>query len=181
MKIATRNLEDDHVYVLKLTDVMKAIAGSENPDINHVGNIVEIIRNFADGIHHAKEENIFFPALGQKGFSAQQGPVAVMLHEHVQGRAFVKGITDNLELLSTGNKEAVSAIKANMIGYADLLVNHITKENNILFRMADKVLSVEEQSGLLQKFDEIEKNLPEGGRPDDYISRIKTLAEIYKV
>jgi hemerythrin-like domain-containing protein len=181
MKTATMNLEDDHLYVLKLTDVMRAIAGSEIPDVNHVGNVVEIIRNFADGLHHAKEENIFFPALGEKGFSAQQGPVAVMLHEHVQGRNFVKGIADNLELLKKGKKEAIPGIKLNMSGYADLLVNHISKENNILFRMADKVLSSEEQATLLKRFDEIEKNHPEGGRAEDYISRIKTLAEIYKV
>jgi len=181
MDTATKNLENDHIYVLKLTDVMKVIAGSESPDIDHVGSIVEIIRNFADGLHHAKEENIFFPALGEKGFSPQQGPVAVMLHEHVQGRNFVKGIADNLELARRGNSDAIASLKLNMIGYADLLVNHITKENNILFRMADKVLSVEEQSVLLMKFGEIEKNLPEGGMAKDYISRIKTLAEIYMV
>jgi hemerythrin-like domain-containing protein len=181
MKTATMNLEDDHVYVLKLTDVMRAIAGSEIPEVNHVGNVVEIIRNFADGLHHAKEENIFFPALGEKGFSAQQGPVAVMLHEHVQGRDFVRGIADNLDLLKKGNKEAIAGIKQNMLGYADLLVNHISKENNILFRMADKVLSAEEQSILFTKFEEIEKNLPAGGGAGDYMSRINALAEIYKV
>ena len=100
MKTATKNLEDDHIYVIKLTDVMKAITRSENVNIDDIGNIVDIIRNFADGLHHAKEENLFFPAIGKKGFSPEQGPVAVMLSEHTQGRNFVKGIVDNLELYS---------------------------------------------------------------------------------
>lgn len=84
MNTATQNLEDDHIHVLKLTDVMVALTRSEKPDPDHVVDIIDIIRNFADGLHHAKEENMFFPALGLKGFSSEQGPVAVMLHEHVE-------------------------------------------------------------------------------------------------
>jgi hemerythrin-like domain-containing protein len=181
MNTATKNLENDHVYVIKLTDVMKAIVRSDKPEVEHIANIVDIIRNFADGLHHAKEENIFFPALGRKGFSAQQGPVAVMLHEHLLGRNYVKGIADNLELYRKGNKDAVSGIYQNMIGYADLLANHIAKENNMLFRMADKVLTEEEQKNLLADFDVIEKDRQEGSRANDYINRINSLAEIYKV
>jgi len=181
MNTATKNLEADHVYVLKLTDVMKALVRSDSPEIEHIENIVDIIRNFADGLHHAKEESIFFPALGKKGFSAQQGPVAVMLHEHLLGRNYVKGIAENLELYRKGDKDAVAGIYQNMIGYADLLINHISKENNMLFRMADKVLSDDEQKDLLMDFDVIEKNRPDGSRAQDYIDRINSLADIYKV
>ena len=181
MNTATKNLEDDHIYVLKLTDVMRAITRSENPDIRHIEDIIDIIRNFADGLHHAKEENLFFPALESKGFSAQQGPVAVMLNEHIQGRNFVKGIADNLELYKKGNKAALEKIYQNMSGYADLLVNHITKENNILFRMADNVLSEIEQKNLAEQFETIEQNRQAGARVNDYINRINILALFYKV
>jgi hemerythrin-like domain-containing protein len=181
MNTATRNLEDDHIYILKLTDVMEIIARSENPDINHIESIIDIIRNFADGLHHAKEENLFFPALEQKGFSSRQGPVAVMLHEHVEGRNFVKGIADNLELLKKDNKQAISKLFENMLGYAELLRNHIAKENNILFRMADNALSDNEQKQLLAQFKTVEKNRKEGTRVEDYIDRIKTFAAFYKV
>lgn len=181
MKTATKNLEEDHVHVLKLTEVMVAVTRSENPDIDHISSIIDIIKNFADGLHHAKEETLFFPALALKGFSAQQGPVAVMLHEHVEGRNFVKGITENLELYKKGDKSAKAGMYQNMRGYAELLVNHIGKENNILFRMADKVLSENEQHELLSDFEKIEKNRSEGTMAADYIGRIKTLASFYKV
>lgn len=181
MKTATKNLEEDHVHVLKLTEVMVAVTRSENPDTDHISSIIDIIKNFADGLHHAKEETLFFPALALKGFSAQQGPVAVMLHEHVEGRNFVKGITENLELYKKGDKSAKAGMYQNMRGYAELLVNHIGKENNILFRMADKVLSENEQHELLSDFEKIEKNRSEGTMAADYIGRIKTLASFYKV
>ena len=102
---------------------------------------MDIIRNFADGLHHAKEENQFFPFLANRGFSLSQGPVAVMLHEHVQGRDYVKGMAENISLYKGGNTSALGKIYSEYAGYAELLQNHIGKENNILFRMADRALS----------------------------------------
>jgi hemerythrin-like domain-containing protein len=181
MRTSTQNLENDHIYVLKLIDVMRALTTSESTNVGHIESIIDIIRNFADGLHHAKEEELFFPALGKKGFSDRQGPVAVMLQEHVQGRNFVREMTENLDQFSNGNKEALTGVYQNMNGYADLLVNHISKENNILFRMADKVLSDEEQKRLLESFEKIEQNRPAGTHANDYIERINTLASNYGV
>lgn len=181
MKTSTNNLENDHVFILKLTDVMRAVTRSENTDIEHIENIIDIIRNYADGLHHAKEEKLFFPALEKMGFSPQQGPIAVMLNEHIQGRNFVKGISDNLELFKKGNKGAKDGIYKNMSGYADLLLNHINKENNILYRMADRALSDSEQKNLVEEFETLEENRPAGTRVNDYINRINDLTLLYKV
>jgi hemerythrin-like domain-containing protein len=68
-----------------------------------------------------------------------------------------------------------------MSDYAELLDNHITKENNILFRMADNVLSDAEQKNLLKEFESIEQNRAAGTGVIDYIDRINALALIYKV
>ena len=64
-----------------------------------------------------------------------------MLAEHVQGREYVKQMADGVEQFRKGNNEAVMQIKRAMSGYAQLLQQHIDKENNILFRIADNVLS----------------------------------------
>jgi hemerythrin-like domain-containing protein len=179
MKTATENLENDHVYILILTEVMQKIAKIEFPDLSHIETVIGIIRNFADGIHHAKEENLFFPKLGEKGLSPYQGPVAVMLHEHVEGRNYVKGMADNLALCRNGKKEAAAALSVNMEGYASLLQEHIAKENNILFKMADNVLSGREQSDLVSEFERVEVSQEEGKRPSDYIIKVGELAVIY--
>ena len=34
MNTATKNLEDDHVHILQLIEVMERVIGSENPDIS---------------------------------------------------------------------------------------------------------------------------------------------------
>lgn len=178
MKTATQNLENDHVHILRLTDIMEQLTIIQDPDINHLENIVEIIRNFADGIHHAKEEQILFPLLAKKGFSQTQGPVAVMLNEHIAGRNFVRGMSENIELYKKGHSDALGKIYYNMAGYADLLRSHISKENNILFKMADRVLSDKEQEDLLKAFEAAEKSFR---MPEEYIDQIDYLSVFYEI
>ena len=179
MNTATANLENDHIHILRLIDVMEQITKRQEADVAHLEMIVDLIRNFSDGLHHAKEEKLLFPKMVEKGYSFQQGPVAVMMHDHVQGRNFVKEIVDNISLYKTGNKDAVNGIYKNMQGYVDLLRAHITKENNILFRMADNVLSNEEQILLLEQFKKVESNPICGVVVADCIAQIYLLSKVY--
>jgi hemerythrin-like domain-containing protein len=178
MNTATKNLENDHVHILKLIDVMKSIVRSGNPDVEHIEKIIVLIREYADGLHHAKEEEYFFPALKEKGFPSDRGPVAMMLHEHSQGRNFVKGIADNVELFKQGKESALEDIFRNMSGYSELLTNHIAKENNVLFRMADNALTDSEQKNLLDMFGKAERD---GNQLNGFIAQINDLAKHYNV
>jgi len=181
MKTATKNLENDHDHILRLIDVMEHISGMPQPDVGHLESIVDIIRNFADGTHHAKEENILFPLLAERGFSLYQGPVAVMLHEHVQGRNYVGAMDENIKLYKKGIPGSLDEIYRNMAGYAELLRNHIAKENNVLFRMADNVLSEDDQQVTLARFDEAEHKSGSAAGSDEYFKRIKKLVSFYGV
>lgn len=157
MNTATQNLENDHIYILRLIDVMEKMVLNCATDTAHMEMVVNLIKTYADGFHHAKEEKVLFPLLVEKGFSNEQGPVSVMLHDHVEGREFVKGISERIDVYKAGNISALPEIYQYMQGYVDLLRAHIGKENNVLFRMADKALSSDEQLELLNKFGSIEK------------------------
>ncbi len=179
MKTATENLENDHVYILRLTDVILAMVEKRSQEIGHFELVINLIRNFADGLHHAKEENLLFPLLGEKGFSPEHGPVAVMLIEHTQGRDFVKGALDAVAAFKNGNQDGLETIYENLGNYAILLQNHISKENNILFRMADQVLSDDEQQTLLVRFDEVESATGAEYNQENSTRKINMLAGIY--
>jgi hemerythrin-like domain-containing protein len=181
MKTATQNLENDHVNILRLIEVMERITQSANPNVEHLETIVKVIREFADGLHHAKEEQLLFPLMVQKGFSNQTGPVAVMLHDHEEGRNFVKGMAENISLYKQGEPSALKAINSNMLGYADLLKNHIGKENNVLFRMADNAFTPAEQESLLLDFSKIELRHTNGLKAADYVTMIDELAGNYSI
>lgn len=178
MNTATKNLEDDHVHILRLIGVMEHINGNKSPEIEHLEDIVEIIKDFSDGIHHAKEEKLFFPFLATKGFSLLQGPIGVMMNEHIAGRNFVKGMSDNISLYKKGKMEALEEVYYNMNAYAELLKAHIAKENNILFRMADRTMTPDEHAGLLREFSKVEKD---HASRDLYIERINKMAAFYGI
>lgn len=179
MTTATSNLEDDHIFILRLTDVMLAMVDQYSMRSDHFDEVVELIRKFADGLHHAKEEDQLFPLMERKGFSREMGPVAVMLAEHEQGRKYVQGIADGTRALKDGDEGALLKVHENLTAYALLLQNHIGKENNILFRMADQVLSDEEQLELLDRFTNIEAQADTTFGREKAIQRINNLAAFY--
>ena len=179
MERATQNLENDHQHILKLIEVMEEMVKQTEPNISHLEEVVELIRKFADGLHHTKEEQLLFPLMAEKGFSQQQGPVAVMLMDHEQGRAFVKGMADNILRFKDGQVSALILIYSNMLDYAELLINHIAKENNILFRMADQAFTLEDQARLVLEFSRVDSGSIEELSANAFIRRIETLVQQY--
>jgi len=79
-----------------------------------------------------------------------------------------------------GDASALEQVFQNMTGYVNLLRNHIAKENNILFRMADKVLSTEDHAGLLKEYAAVIPATLNGGGLADYLSDIDRLDHKYK-
>jgi len=121
-----------------------------------ITQMLDFFKNFVDRCHHAKEEQHLFPAMAQRGFPAEAGPVAVMLHEHELGRAAVRRIGEALAKASAGEPKAKEHLADALDEYAGLLRSHIFKEDNVLFPMAEQVLPPEEQARLAASFEELE-------------------------
>ncbi len=66
----------------------------------------DFITGFADGCHHRKEEGVLFKALQANGMPAGQGPIAVMLSEHEQGRKFTRNMRAAAQQLQAGDPAA---------------------------------------------------------------------------
>ena len=180
MNTATKNLENDHVNILRLIDVMEKMLLVKSKNTEHFEETVSLIKSYADRLHHAKEENLLFPLMIKRGFSSEQGPIAVMLHDHAEGRAYVKGMTEGISGYKKGNQAALAKVFENMQGYIILLRNHIAKENNVLFRMADNALSENDQQELLKDFAKVENEGVCGGVLKDCITAIEKLESAYK-
>ena len=179
MKTATENLVNDHIYIITLTQVMQIMSENKTGELSEFKEIVALVKNFADGLHHAKEENLLFPKMYEKGFSPENGPVAVMLNEHVQGRTYIQKVNEGIDLVENGHQHGFAMIYENMHGYAMLLQNHILKENNILFKMADQAFSEDEQTHLLAEFKTVEDNYDSAYNTVNAIEKIAALASRY--
>ncbi|RPI76134.1 MAG: hemerythrin [Ignavibacteriales bacterium] len=180
MNTATKNLEDDHVNILRLIDVMEKMIMVKSTNAEHFEKTVSLIKCYADEFHHAKEENLLFPFMVKKGYSTEQGPIAVMLHDHNQGRDYVKSMAEGISDYKKGDENALIKVYENMQGYIILLRNHIAKENNVLFRMADNAFSEDDQQELLKEFAKVENEGVCGGVLKDCFTAIEKLESAYK-
>ncbi|MPM31183.1 hypothetical protein SDC9_77737 [bioreactor metagenome] len=180
---ATQQLRDEHEGIKIMLSVMDRIAekitNGESPDSDHLDRIIEFIRVFADKCHHSKEEDVLFPALQAHGMPKEGGPIGVMLSEHQQGRLFVKALGVAINDFRNGNKEAASAIALNALSYTFLLRNHIEKENNVLFKMADEILNENEQELIAEEFEKIEVERIGLGKHEEFHALLKSLKSIY--
>ncbi len=174
-------LRHEHDVIMLVLDAADAIVLSEGIDVADVRSITDFVKNFADGCHHAKEEKELFVRLGKHGFSSEQGPVAVMLHEHEQGRAYIRNIIGALPLAEKGDRNAIGVVKENLAGYVRLLRGHINKENNILFPMSDSVLTPVDQRELETQFERIEREEMGVGTHDRYHELAHTLQKKYRL
>jgi hemerythrin-like domain-containing protein len=177
--LATESLKEEHQVILRMIKVLvvasdKLEKGEDvSPEV--FKKAVDFIRTFADRCHHGKEQDTLFPALGERGIPKHGGPIVVMLMEHEQGRQFVRGLAEAVARYEKGDKTAKSAIIENARGYAELLDQHIYKEDNILYPMGDKVLSESDNRELLERFEKIEREVIGEGKHEYYLHMIGEL------
>ena len=135
----------------------------------------DFIRGFADGCHHHKEEGVLFKMMGDNGFPTQDGPVAVMLNEHELGRQYTRAMRAAAEKWAQGDDSARQQAVENALGYVALLRQHILKEDNILFPMADRVIPATEHQVVLSGFEHVEHEETGEGIHEKYLALAERL------
>lgn len=155
----SRVLVDEHATIEKVLDVLERLTqqvrtGGSFPR-EPLGRCVEFFRFFADACHHAKEEDLLFPVLEQRGIPREGGPIGVMIYEHQLARELTRRMGAALEAFDRGEADAPQALLKAADDYLTLLRAHIGKENNVLFPMGDQFMNPQDRQTLCQKFCEV--------------------------
>lgn len=150
-------LSEEHQNILKVMDgVLKEcneIEEGKDLDKGYFAEVIDFIKNYADGYHHAKEEDILFKAMLENVENMHCNPIPVMLHEHEEGREYVKNLEEGI---ANSDKEQ---ILTNARGYCLLLRDHIYKEDNVLYPMAEEALSEEQKEEVQAKYKQVNDEL----------------------
>ena len=151
---ATEMLMEEHRGIERVIEALERavqrLRGGEAVEPEFFLHAADFIRNFADGCHHAKEEGVLFKAMEAAGMPSEGGPIGVMLVEHDQGREHTRGMVSAAERLQQGDGAAVGQLITDAAGYASLLRQHIQKEDQILYPMADQVIPAEGHAQVLR-------------------------------
>lgn len=153
-------LKAEHVPLLEKLDGMFAICSKIDKNENQEGNFAQLVpavKVFIAEleIHSEREERVLFRMM-ENYLGVGMGPVAVMEYEHEQAKSLIGKFLENTE----GHQEALSSerIKENsdLIKSAYFtLVDHFAKEENVLFPMAERMLSDEEKTELFERINQI--------------------------
>jgi len=165
---ATDMLMNEHRLIERALDAMGAWittlgAGSDPDDKAELARFVSFIQGFADAYHHGKEEDILFVAMGEHGFPRNAGPVALMLHEHDLGRSLVRALDGLARQSATWTKEDRDTLGRNVREFSDLLRQHIRKEDQILYPMADARLPGPVKEEMFRRFQAFEEQQTRSG------------------
>jgi len=157
---ATDILKHEHQIILLVLDGVEQeaerIQETGAVRANKIAEMVDFFRSFADRCHHQKEEKLLFVRMQERGMPAERGPIASMLHEHDEGRALVSAVDEALPKAESGDPEAITAVQNSLRTYAAFLRAHINKEDQVLFPVADQLLTPEDQEMLVAAFDQVE-------------------------
>lgn len=168
---ATDQLRQEHEAIRQMLRVLDAachrLDRGDDIDPGDFERILEFFRAFSDRCHHAKEEEMLFPALERAGVPREGGPIGVMLHEHEQGRQFLRAMAHGVAGLRAGDAGASEQLIAAARGYIQMLEQHIRKENEVLFPIAEDRFSGEQQDDLAEQFDRFEGDRMGHGRHEE--------------
>jgi len=177
------DLRAEHEGILLMLKILERVCDKFAPggrlDATHLDGIMEFFVVFVDKCHHGKEEEFLFPALEEAGVPREGGPIGVMLREHAAGRACVSQMRQTLTGYRAGDRRAAEGFRQHARQYTELLRQHIDKENNVLFVMAESRLPRAKQDELVRAFEKLEKERIGEGKHEEFHALLDQLQKEY--
>jgi hemerythrin-like domain-containing protein len=135
----------------------------------------ELVKGFADGCHHKKEEDVLFPALNRAGSEAESQLVNRMLLEHEDGRRLIRSMREGARRWEDGDETGRQAAVESAQAYVALLRRHIRDEDRTVFPAAQLAIPEVSQEQLADAFDHIEHEETGEGVHEKYLALAESL------
>ncbi len=158
---------------------IRAIASSGKITTNNVEKIIDFCRVFVESCHNAKEEEYLLPKMQERGEVSNRDLLKTIIDEHAEGRHLMQLVAHALpQAKACAFPSCVAGVTANLKAYVELLRAHIDKENQVLFPLAERLLTAEDQENLLKSFDKHEAEEVGSGVHGKYLQLAKELSHI---
>jgi PAS domain S-box-containing protein len=162
-------LRQDHEVTERVFAAMETkFSAPDGPPPSLVGLLVDYL-HYVDHCHNQKEELHLFPRLEEKGMPRHGGPLGVMLQEHDRAREILSRLVPlATAYAAAADRRTLPELRGAFAEYAALCKDHFWKENDILYPMAQRMLSDAEAAGVVAGIEEVEASLGAGTRERYY-------------
>lgn len=150
---------DEHEVICQAEGIIESLDKIWESDAEKyketVNTLVIFFREYADGYHHRKEEEVLFPAINDHPDFVLQEMIEEFESHHEDFRDYTKAIE---EALNEGDFEK-SYKELN--SYVQDLLDHIAAENDELFVLAENLMDEDDLETIYFKFKDIDMELGE--------------------
>lgn len=181
----TEILSEEHRVIEQVLECLEQMAAQADASGRLDGvaarQALDFFRNFADRCHHGKEEDELFPRMESRGVAHESGPIGRMLYEHDHCRELLQAIADAIPGAEAGQAPLLNRFVDQARRYVAWLRDHIAKEDNVLFPLADRILTMRDQQELGQSFVRVESEEMGAGTHEKYLALANALADRFHV
>jgi hemerythrin-like domain-containing protein len=124
----------------------------DQPPVEKLAAFVDFIQNFVNEFHHGNEDKYLMPMLQRQEEFSGGFALAAIENEHKLESELTKELCYTLIEYQRGGLEATKAFVGVAREYASHLMGHMQREDHLLFRVADDVLSSEDKATLMEQF-----------------------------
>ena len=147
-----KKLVDEHLLIKRFISLIPEAVSTLEKDFQAGRQVIldgiDFIKNYADRYHHAKEEDILF-----KYFDNGLDIIKVILEDHKTAREHIRAALDGMDRIDT------RAVSDHLLAYAELLKEHIKKEDEIMYVWMDGNITDQQVGELFSKFNEADGTL----------------------
>jgi hemerythrin-like domain-containing protein len=137
---ALNSLITEHQIISRVADALEAYAqrilGDGPVDPADLGHFADLFVDFAEGIHHDKEENILLPALSRHGSSWNSGVLKAVRRDHRQEAYLIDVLRQAGERAGSWSNEDRRHIVATALALVEFQRRHHALESAELFPLA---------------------------------------------
>ena len=141
-------LRKEHEQVLKVLDKLENNLNENN--LSSAKKNIKLLEEEFDKHSLYKEEKILFPEI-EKFIPRDGGPTGVMITEHKELIELMRNFNKLLE------EKNLSRLNETGMSIINILREHINKEDNMLFMIADMHLSEKQKKSVLERFKKIDE------------------------
>ncbi|MGG3563421.1 hemerythrin domain-containing protein [Neobacillus rhizosphaerae] len=153
-----KQLKSEHPPLLEQLEKLYTLTQNIDQELNVEEDFIELIEQVkafkaALDPHSEREEGVLFPMMGTY-IGTTSGPIAVMEYEHDQAKANIGSFLTNAGVTEASTEKMKKLAELIQNAYF-ILTEHFSKEENVLFPMAERMLTDEEKAELYKRIQEI--------------------------
>lgn len=145
------------IVVQSLHGAVTALDNQQRLSVEKLRSVAEFLRVYADQRHHQREEALFFPLLVKRGVPPNGCPIGGLNHDHEKGRALVSALEERITFYEQQRPGSEQILRQTLQEIAKLYLHHLWMEDAMVFPMAEKLVTDDDNRELMVQFAELDR------------------------